>query len=65
MQDALSALVLNSEAIPPSPMNDTPPTPGFPAGPASDEHLMLVACLCKLFFLITLHQLYILTSAIL
>ena len=22
-------------------MNDTPPTPAFPAGPASDEHLML------------------------
>lgn len=41
MQDALSALVLNSEAIPRTPMNDTPPTPAFPASPASDEHLML------------------------
>jgi RNA polymerase sigma-70 factor (ECF subfamily) len=38
MQDALPALVLNSEALPPTPMNDTPPTPAFPA---SDEHLML------------------------
>jgi RNA polymerase sigma-70 factor, ECF subfamily len=41
MQDALPALVLNSEALPPAPMNDTPPTPAFPASPASDEHLML------------------------
>jgi RNA polymerase sigma-70 factor (ECF subfamily) len=41
MQDALPALVLPSEAIPPTPMNDTPPTPAFPASPASDEHLML------------------------
>ncbi len=41
MQDALPALVLNSEAIPRTPMNDTPPTPAFPASPASDEHLML------------------------
>ncbi|MHB8500188.1 MAG: hypothetical protein ACYDCG_16055 [Candidatus Acidiferrales bacterium] len=38
MQDALPALVLNSEVIPPTTMNDTPPTPAFPA---SDEHLML------------------------
>jgi len=41
MQDALPALVLNSEAIPRNAMNDTPPTPAFPAIPASDEHLML------------------------
>jgi RNA polymerase sigma-70 factor (ECF subfamily) len=41
MQDALPALVLNSERFPPTPMNDTPPTPAFPASPASDEHLML------------------------
>jgi RNA polymerase sigma-70 factor (ECF subfamily) len=41
MQDALPALVLNSEALPPTTMNDTPPTPAFPASPASDEHLML------------------------
>jgi RNA polymerase sigma-70 factor, ECF subfamily len=41
MQDALPTLVLNSEALPPTPMNDTPPTPAFPASPASDEHLML------------------------
>ena len=34
MQDALPALVLNSEALPPTPMNDTPPTPAFPASPA-------------------------------
>jgi RNA polymerase sigma-70 factor, ECF subfamily len=38
MQDALPALVLNSEAIPRTAMNDTPPTPAFPS---SDEHLML------------------------
>jgi RNA polymerase sigma-70 factor (ECF subfamily) len=41
MQDALPALVLNSEALKPVPMNDTPPTPAHPARPASDEHLML------------------------
>jgi RNA polymerase sigma-70 factor, ECF subfamily len=41
MQDALPSLVLNSEAIPPATMNDMPPTPAFPASPASDEHLML------------------------
>jgi len=41
MEDALPALVLNSEALKPTPMNDTPPTPAFPASPASDEHLML------------------------
>lgn len=45
MQDALPALVLHSEAVSPtampSSMNDTPPTPAFPANPASDEHLML------------------------
>jgi RNA polymerase sigma-70 factor (ECF subfamily) len=41
MQDALPALVLNSEAIPRTTMNDTPPTPAFPASPSSDEHLML------------------------
>src|SRR5580693_2912567 len=41
MQDALPALVLHSEAIPPAAMNDTPPTPAFPASSASDEHLML------------------------
>jgi RNA polymerase sigma-70 factor, ECF subfamily len=41
MQDALPALVLDSEALPRTPMNDTPPTPAFRASPASDEHLML------------------------
>jgi RNA polymerase sigma-70 factor (ECF subfamily) len=41
MQDALPALVLNSEAVPPAAMNDTPPTPAFAASSASDEHLML------------------------
>ena len=41
MQDALPALVLNSEALPRTTMNDTPPTPASPASPASDEHLML------------------------
>jgi hypothetical protein len=41
MQDALPALVLNSEALQPTPMVDTPPSPAFPASPASDEHLML------------------------
>ncbi|MGC1483209.1 MAG: sigma-70 family RNA polymerase sigma factor [Candidatus Acidiferrum sp.] len=41
MQDALPALVLNSEALKPTAMNDTPPTPAYPASPASDEHLML------------------------
>jgi len=41
MQDALPALVLNSEALPRNTMNETPPTPTFPASPASDEHLML------------------------
>jgi RNA polymerase sigma-70 factor (ECF subfamily) len=41
MQDALSALVLNSEALPRTAMNDTPSTPAFAASPASDEHLML------------------------
>jgi len=38
MQDALPALVLNSEAMTRTPMNDTPPTRALPA---SDEHLML------------------------
>ena len=41
MQDALSALVLSSEALPRTAMNDTPSTPAFRASPASDEHLML------------------------
>jgi RNA polymerase sigma-70 factor (ECF subfamily) len=41
MQDALPALVLDSEALPRTTMNDTPPTPAFRASPASDEHLML------------------------
>lgn len=41
MQDALPALVLNSEALPRHAMNDTPPTPAYPASPASDERLML------------------------
>src|SRR5579863_10113865 len=41
MQDALPALVLNSEALPRNAMNETPPTPAFPASRASDEHLML------------------------
>jgi RNA polymerase sigma-70 factor, ECF subfamily len=41
MQDALPALVLHSEALPPAAMNDTPPTPAFPASSSSDEHLML------------------------
>ncbi len=41
MQDALPALVLNSEALPPAAMNDTPPTPDSAASRASDEHLML------------------------
>jgi RNA polymerase sigma-70 factor (ECF subfamily) len=41
MQDALPALVLNSEAVPRTAMNDTPPAPAFPASPSSDEHLML------------------------
>ena len=41
MQDALPALVLNSEALPRTAMNDTPPMRAFPASPASDEHLML------------------------
>ena len=41
MQDALPALVLNSEALPRTAMNDMPPTPNYPASPASDEHLML------------------------
>ena len=41
MQDALPALVLNSEALPRTAMNDTPPTAACPASPASDEHLML------------------------
>src|SRR5580700_602699 len=41
MQDALPALVLNSEALPRTTMNDAPPTPGSAASPASDEHLML------------------------
>ena len=41
MQDALPALVLNSEALPRNAMNETQPTPTFPASPASDEHLML------------------------
>src|SRR5580693_2228926 len=40
MQDALPALVLNSEALPPA-MNDASPTPASAASPASDEHLML------------------------
>jgi RNA polymerase sigma-70 factor (ECF subfamily) len=41
MQDALPALVLDSEALPRTTMNDTPPTPAFRASPASDEHLIL------------------------
>ncbi len=41
MQDALPALVLHSEAIPPATMNDTPPIAACPASPATDEHLML------------------------
>jgi RNA polymerase sigma-70 factor (ECF subfamily) len=41
MQDALPALVLNSEALQPTPMVDTPPSPAFPASPAGDEQLML------------------------
>jgi RNA polymerase sigma-70 factor, ECF subfamily len=48
MQDALPALVLNSEALPRHPMNDLPASPssstpqGAPANSAaSDEHLML------------------------
>jgi RNA polymerase sigma-70 factor (ECF subfamily) len=41
MQDALPALVLNSQALPRTTMSDTPPTPTFAASPASDEHLML------------------------
>jgi RNA polymerase sigma-70 factor (ECF subfamily) len=41
MQDALPALVLNSQALPRTAMSDTPPTPTFAASPASDEHLML------------------------
>jgi RNA polymerase sigma-70 factor, ECF subfamily len=41
MQDALPALVLNSEALACAAMNDTPPTPAYPAVPGSDEHLML------------------------
>jgi len=41
MQDALPTLVLNSEALPPTTMNDTPLIPASPASPASDEHLML------------------------
>ncbi|MGB2590049.1 MAG: sigma-70 family RNA polymerase sigma factor [Candidatus Acidiferrum sp.] len=45
MQDALPALVLHSEALPPAAMpismNDAPSTPAFPASPASDEYLML------------------------
>jgi RNA polymerase sigma-70 factor, ECF subfamily len=42
MQDALPALVLNSEALPrTTAMNNTPSTPAFAASPASDEHLML------------------------
>lgn len=41
MQDALPSLVLNSEALASTVMNDTPPTPAFPSSPASDEHLML------------------------
>src|SRR5580692_8679500 len=40
MQDALPALVLHSEALPPA-MNDASPTPAFAASSASDEHLML------------------------
>lgn len=39
MQDALPALVLNSEALPRHAMNDTPSTPAGPA--TSDEQLML------------------------
>src|SRR5580704_10552881 len=41
MQDALPALVLNSEALAPATMNDTPPIPASAASPACDEHLML------------------------
>ena len=41
MQDALPALVLNSEPLLRHAMNDTPPTPAYPVSPASDEHLML------------------------
>jgi len=41
MQDAIPALVLNSEALPHTPMVDMPPSPARPASPASDEHLML------------------------
>ena len=41
MQDALPALVLNSETLPRTPMSDTPPTAAFPASSISDEHLML------------------------
>jgi RNA polymerase sigma-70 factor (ECF subfamily) len=41
LQDALPALVLNSEALPRIVMNDTTPTPAVPASPASDEQLML------------------------
>lgn len=40
MQDALPALVLHSEALPPA-MNDASPTPTSAASPATDEHLML------------------------
>jgi RNA polymerase sigma-70 factor (ECF subfamily) len=40
MQDALPALVLHSEALPRTAMNDTP-TPASASNPASDEHLML------------------------
>src|ERR1700676_1645421 len=41
MQDALPDLVLNSEALPPTTMHDTPLIHASPASPASDEHLML------------------------
>jgi RNA polymerase sigma-70 factor, ECF subfamily len=41
MQDAVPVLVLNSQAIPHTTMNDTPPTHTHPASPTSDEHLML------------------------
>jgi RNA polymerase sigma-70 factor, ECF subfamily len=41
MQDALPALVLNSEALKPITMNETPPAHASTASPASDEHLML------------------------
>ena len=41
MQDALPALVLNSEELSRHAMNDTPRTPAYPASPAADEHLML------------------------